>query len=269
MLARGRLTYYDLVLGRDKKGPLRVLDLHALTDGFLKSESLRKDFVEMIGPQNRPWVGKLVGVDPLWLTNLDVLLAMDKADDDSQYEAALREFDRLPEVLRRQPILLDAGLLYARLTSEEQYDRLLALACDVAKTEPILRMRVLNALSDREVGERTFEMLKLVDEAVGGDAYLDVYRAGLLESQGKKPEALAAAEAALKRDPALIEAYEWCFERLLRKKRREPAPEKAQRLQHAAALWQQLEAAAAGNPRLEEFRKENQELGEQLKRELR
>ena len=265
IIAGGRLVYYDLILGRDKNRRLKVVDMHALLHGHLESESLRRSFMEIVGPHNRAWASSIVGLDPLWLANLDGLLALDKADDDGQFKAALDEYERLPEALRRQPILLDDALVHARLSSEERYPKLIDLACEVAKTEPILRMRVLNVLLDREPDERTFEMLTLVDEAIGGDAYLDVLRADLFESQGKPAEAQKAVAAALGRDPGLVEAYEWQLGRLLQKRRRETAPQKAQRLEQAAAVWQQLEANAPGSRRLEAFRQENKELGDQLK----
>jgi hypothetical protein len=57
-----------------------------------------------------------------------------------------------------------------------------------------------------------------IDQAIGGDPYLKVYRARILQSQGKPAAASKLAEAAVAEEPTLQPAYYFLLNQALNKR---------------------------------------------------
>lgn len=188
------LNYHDMPLARDASGVLRARDVYVYTTGENLSDTLRRAFLMGTGKS---------GLD--WAFDFQQMMAKIRQGDG---DGAIAVYGKLPETVRRDKAVLIAYVAATQLVDDEAvYTRAMnELRTAHPKDNGIELMSIdWHLLAGRP--EEALKSIDRVDDAVGGDAYLDVLRANILLEQGEIAKAAGFAVRASEREPYLEDAW--------------------------------------------------------------
>lgn len=203
----GNIGYLDLLLAKDGKGRLRIVDVDAAQDGQLLSTTIRESYLQMLATQQPKLVESLSGDDRAFflaakeLTNIATLRQADN------FRQAMEFFERLPADVRSRKTFQRLHVAIAHGVGDEAYT---AALDEFRKRFPDDTCQ--NLLSaDEYLRTKQFEKaagcIRVLDRHVD-DPYLDVLLTRLYLQVGDPVAARAAADAAIRRAPRELDGYE-------------------------------------------------------------
>lgn len=195
------LNYHGLRLAAGSP-TLRIVDLHVMNTGRWLSETYR----ELLQPLSRGAGQRMVdAVDgrrkaevAAGYHQLRNLSANTQAGD---YAGALAIWKSLPVDLREQKNVLLMGLACAQQFDEKEWLPIADRFEACFPGDPCLDLVLLGALAARGRYEHVLTRVDRLDRTIGGDPYLNVYRAVSLYELGRQKEAHAAIDKALEALP--------------------------------------------------------------------
>ncbi len=201
------LNYHEMILVRKPGGQINVVDLYDYASAELFSKELRRSFLPLGPGPSRNLATGLSEMERDRLKHFSQYLELTAAVSAGRGEQALGIYNALPESLQR-----DKHVLMLRLQASQTVDE----PTFAAAIEAFHRCHP-NALSPDLVlidGHITYgqydEALACIDrldEAVGGDPYLNVMRAGIHVEMQDYAKAKQLVRQALDTDGTLVDAY--------------------------------------------------------------
>lgn len=206
--ADGALNYHDLIVGRNLRGDLKVVDIHVFLSGEKLTATLRRSCLVLLSqaqPANA-WE-RMTGTDMLvqkHLAEVTRFSAAVKSRDAGQIVAA---FEQLPDALKREKSMLLPYLQAASQQGEADYLRAIERFRACYPADPALDMVLLDWHAIRNEMPELQACLERLDRALGGDPHISLMRAANYLGDGDLAKAREYAGAALKDDPQMSDAY--------------------------------------------------------------
>lgn len=199
------ITYLDVEAGYNSEGQVGITDVHMYMQGQAYSDGVRQAILTSGASRGR---GEgLTGADKQFVAYLPQIQKMQLLIGAGKHEQALQMSAGLPPELRnRKPVIFARLVCAARIRSPEY----VPIATEFAKVypaDPALGLLSLdNHLASGQLNEALAD-LDSIDQAIGGDPYLDSVRASVCLTTGDLPKAKEFATQAIAREPELERAY--------------------------------------------------------------
>ncbi len=194
------LNYHEL-LPADAGG--KYIDIHVSITGEWMSDTLRRIYVAAVAAEK----GELRGREAELVESMPQVQKLQAAAREGRHAEALAIYAGLPKSVRDEKFVLIPRLQAAQNVGEKEY---LAAVDDFEKAhpkDPVLVQISIDGLFLRKKYDEAIQAVDRLDEAVGGDPYLNVYRGNAHWAAGRKDKAKEAADKAIKDEPTLKEAY--------------------------------------------------------------
>lgn len=204
MLSDGGLNYHDYVLTKRPGGRAQAADVFVYFSGELVSTSMRRAMLPLAVQQSRNLIDRLTRSESDYVKHQSAILKVIQTSNNGPHDETLRLFDTLPESVKT-----DKNLLLARIRAAQNIgdDALYAAAIeDFRRAHPddvAVDIISLDYYVLRNQTKPAMAAIDRLDEQVGGDPYLDVFRAGIAVQAENFPLAREAAERAVKNLPDL------------------------------------------------------------------
>lgn len=206
LLANGGVNYHEFLVARTADGTVRVVDYYTAAQGEMVTDMIRRSFL----PEAKRAIkddANLADSDKAHITGGPLMLRMINYYHQGDYAKAIKTYEALPEALQREKVMLLPRIAAAQQVGEKEYRAALA---DLQKFHPndrCVELLSIDAHLYNKDYDQALASIDAVDKSVGGDAYLNVLRAGVFVTQEKYDKAREAAEKAIADEPQLISAY--------------------------------------------------------------
>lgn len=199
------INYVFLKLHK-KADRLVVVDFFVMMTGEWTSESSRRLIIPIIAA-TKPSLFKKKK-DREFVANLDSVTSFTKAIRDDDFASAISEYKKLPETLAKQRFFWSLYLsALAKVDDEKAYSK------EIRKFEKafpndlgVVFVTLDGAFMDKD-WDLVLEKLDKIDDFVGGDPYLDLYRCNTELGRGNNKKALAYCEKLIAWNEGFEDAY--------------------------------------------------------------
>jgi len=202
LAAEGGVNYIDLAIVRGKSGKPVIVDAYINSIGENFSDTVRRVFLLNGGDPKAALTVKASDADAL--AGSKIMEQMGENVRAGRHAEVLANYGKMPEVFRRERIILSMRMQSAMQVSEAEYRRSMA---DIRKYHGEADWTNLILLDDdllREDYESALRRIDRIEREVGGDPSLDVLRGGVYSGMEDYAAALAAAERCVKAEPELL-----------------------------------------------------------------
>lgn len=214
--ADGALIYFDLIPQLNANSEVEFIDAYAFASGERMSQTFRRNFLPQLADAADTPIGELLTTpDPL-LIHVGPFSEFSKSVQTENYVEALGMYHSLPqEIQENQSVLLmylaAAGKLMAAGEANPEIENAYREGVEKFQKrfeeDPAFLLMGIDYHFYKQDFEGASKAIDKLDKAVGGDPYLDFYRASALLSQEKYQEALPLAQQAAENDPELEDPY--------------------------------------------------------------
>jgi tetratricopeptide (TPR) repeat protein len=200
LFPEGAVTYYDCILVRHADGKVRIDDVYSFTYGMLLSENLHRrwDLTYGNGMENES-IEKIEASDGARLTSAQT--EMNGLIAKKQYQAALDIYDALPDRLQREKVILRTRITAARPLKGNPYDDAIHDYRKEFPNEPNLDLIMIDSYAEHKRFDLELGCIERLDRSVGGDPYLDEFRASAYRMKGDLSAAKEYAGKAIVAEP--------------------------------------------------------------------
>jgi tetratricopeptide (TPR) repeat protein len=203
----GALSYHEFVLASSDDGLVRAVDCYVFLTGQLQSEALRETFLPFAQRWSKGGLDQLAGPEKDFVTHFSEYTAMVNWFREKEHRRVLEIYKRMPDSLKKMKTVLAIRLRSAQSISDDEYLRAIEDYRNYYPKDASIDLMAVDALILRKSYDKALASLDRVDKSVGGDPYLKVLRANVLQLQQKSDAAGKMAEAAVAEEPTLIQAY--------------------------------------------------------------
>jgi hypothetical protein len=196
---RTGLNYHDLMLGRDARGEVRIVDVYNYLQGQAISRTMRFIIAAGVAGGDES-MREFIAAKP----DLDKVL---KAQVHGDYRGAWEAYGRLPEALKMERSVLLARVEIAGKLDESTYARALGDFNRAYPADPSVDFVTLDSLLSRHRTQEALAAVDRIDKQVGGDGYLDLIRAHANFDAGRRAQGKRDLERFLAFGPSMKEGY--------------------------------------------------------------
>ncbi len=210
VLAQGGVNYHQLVLGHDKQGNIRIVDMGVFTSGELMSETLRRSFIPVVAQANRGILARLAGSESEYMQSAPQILQMEKLANGGKYAEALEMYGKLPESVRNERMILMLRIMYAEQSASTDSKPYEDAMTDYIRLYPNATNCELLGMDFLLLRKRYGDVLKTIDrldQRLGGDPSLNVQRATAYVQENDEVSARRVLEKGISEEPALPDLY--------------------------------------------------------------
>jgi predicted Zn-dependent protease len=199
------VNYYEFVLVRGVNGKVLAADMYVFGAGELLSESTRRTAVPIVLAGLKSGDAEFREND--YMKHISEIQAMAAALREGRPREALDVYARLPDSLKKEKFALLARATAATAVGEKEYDEAVGDLRSSFPDDPCLDLISLPGHFAHKRYDEARAALDRVDEAVGGDPYLDVMRGTAYLKQKKYKNAIEHARKAAAAEKDLLPAY--------------------------------------------------------------
>jgi hypothetical protein len=211
------IFYHDYLLAKHD-GQVRAIDIYLFVSGELFSETLSRAFLYGAADGDKSLFAKLRGKQSDYCVHCKEIAAMDRCIRDGDLKKGVELFNALPASVQQQKSVLLSYLKASKGTDgracREAIDKY--AACYPGDTALMLILLDEYLLSGEF--EKVHQTLDRVDNAVGGDPYIQVLHCLIYCRQKRFGDGEASARKAIAADPTSQEAYTFLVDAALRAK---------------------------------------------------
>jgi hypothetical protein len=200
LMADGRLNYHELCLAR-RGGRVCVVDLYNYTSGERMSESLERTVIAAMPPENLGLIGRLRGADKQALADMKTMQQMAAGVQSGQSAQALADYGRLPKHLQAMKMVQLLRILAAQGVDDTQYLAAIEEYQRLFPGDPSVELISIDGHILRKEWQAAHDALDRLDQAVGGDPYLQVLHGNTYVLEGDHEQALQRAKTMLAASP--------------------------------------------------------------------
>jgi tetratricopeptide (TPR) repeat protein len=178
----GGVNYHDFLLKRTPR-EVRAVDLHIAVTGELFSETVRRMYIQMVAHQNRSFLSRITGKsDSPLIRHLEEFSEMSQASQ-ANPARAVQLYDTFPDDLKREKIVLVLRIIAAGSLDPGLYRQAIADLREHFPDDPATAIHSVDYYTLNEEYDAALRAIDTLDEAVGGDPFLDALRATLFGAQ--------------------------------------------------------------------------------------
>ena len=199
------VNYHDLLLERGDR--LQIVDVFVHSNGEWISQLVRRGFLPVAARFGGGTKDENQDADTLYLDNVQTILTMIQHYREGRYEEALDVFHSLPAELKTNRNILMQRFAIAVKVGGKPYDAAMADLKTAFPDDPSLGLVLIDYHFNRGEYEKSLEIIDRLDRQLGGDPYLDFFRANVFYVAGRLDKAKKAARRAIKAEPTLEDPY--------------------------------------------------------------
>jgi len=209
------VSYLDLVPRLDHDGSPEFIDAYVFSSGEKLSETLARFLLPQIAQASKTPIGRLLTEEDPVVKHVDQFISISRATQQGDFEGVIAQYAALPPELQdnKTILLMYLGAASKLMSAAESEAAIAAYQNGVERFErkhgddPAFLLVGIDYHFLREDFESAAELVEKLDVAVGGDPYLDFFRASILLNQEKFTEALPFVEKARDNNPELEDPY--------------------------------------------------------------
>lgn len=199
------VNYHDLLLERGERS--RIVDIFVHSNGEWISQLVRRGFLPVASRFGDLPNDGARDADTLYLAHVQEILTMIGYYREGRYDEALAVFDGLPGPLKKNRNILMQRLAIALKVGGPPYDAAMVDLKTAFPDDPGLGLVLIDYYFNRGEYDTSLEIIDRLDREVGGDPYLDFFRANVFYTAGRVKEAKKAARRAIRAEPTLEDPY--------------------------------------------------------------
>jgi tetratricopeptide (TPR) repeat protein len=196
------LNYLEVALGQNRTGAVVMVDLYIYVLGEWFSRTARRAALPLLADGGKTMLAKLSGTENEFVQNLPKLQQAQTLFRSGAAKQAWDIFGQLPAGLREEKFILVQQYAAAKQLGEEQQLEVLEQMYRLFPRDPCMNLLMVDGWVMKKKFTAALSTLDRLDQAVGGDPYLDVLRAGILLQSGDTAKAKETAQRAVKQLPA-------------------------------------------------------------------
>lgn len=206
--AQSGLNYYEFTPRRYPGGEVRASDIYVYSSGEFVSEICRRTMLPIIADKSRSTRDKLNAGERDYVHDfMDVGRAVTLTGQGKPADA-LAIYKKLRPGTRKQKVVLLNHLRAAQgFGDEKEYAAVIEEFRKNYPDDPGLDLISIDGYIIRRDFDAAIKALDRVDQAVGGDPYLNLIRAGICESRGDREAARRFVRRAVEHDPTLLQGH--------------------------------------------------------------
>lgn len=191
-----RVDYYEMVVGRDENGSLRVRDMHVFSSGEMLTQVLRRLYIVALVQQGQ----KVPPNDNIMQKLPEMMVAM----KEGRPKDVLAMYGKLPRELQRERIFLITRIHAAReaAANKELLDALKDFRA-AFPDDPCVDLLSYDYHLRKKDYKNLLGIVDRLEKVVGGDPYLNVLRADFLIETDDLAAARKNAMLAVEQEPTL------------------------------------------------------------------
>lgn len=173
--ASNGVNYYDYHIG-EKKGSVKILDIYNYFEGEYYSDSYSK--ATRMDSYNRKLLDSVYEIG--WWENYLSLRNLKRSLNTSyRFGSLLKRYNGLPDRVLKQRHARLIGIQLAYRVNELEFEKATAAYEALFPNDPSLYLVSMDGLFKFKQYDRVLETINKLDKALGGDTFLDSYRANI------------------------------------------------------------------------------------------
>lgn len=206
-LPNGGLNYHDLVLVRKPSGKVLASDVFVYMTGEMLSQTMRRTYLPLAADQSKSMLARLTRQESEFVKSFKKQQEMSADLQAGRHREAMEVYSQLPESVQKDKNVLMYRLRAAEGLGEREYEKALRAYRTTLPDDPCLDFLSLDYYFLRRQYDKLRAALDRLEKSLGGDPYLDVFRANSFLMEKKYAYAKEAAQRALAAEDTLLPAY--------------------------------------------------------------
>jgi tetratricopeptide (TPR) repeat protein len=212
LTSEGALNYHDYILIRDEQGRPRAVDFYVHLSGENFSTTVRRMIQQLAADEKRTFFDRLTGTEQGFLKNVQQLQEMTQRVQQGDAAGALEVYQAMPDEQQKDKLALIQRYAAATLLPDEEKARgELEATYEVFRKEfpndVCLDFMAIDYHIAREEYEQTLKAVDRLDQAIGGDGYLQEMRGNIHFQAGQLDKAAELFEKAIAALPERQSGY--------------------------------------------------------------
>ena len=211
LMRNGAVNYHELILIRGQDGQPRIADVFLYVTGETMSDTARRAALPALIDSQKSLLQRIFTTQSDLITHYQHWRELMLLSGQGRYQQVLNAYADLPASLQKEKFILVQQIRASQMLGrprEQLYLQALELWQRTYPDDPSIDLISIDACLLRKHYDEALGHVDRLDRAVGGDPYLDVQRAFILEMKGDDVKAEAAAKRAIEREPTLLRAYD-------------------------------------------------------------
>jgi hypothetical protein len=201
------LNYLDLILEKDKKGKIKIVDWYDYSKGQLYTDSVRQAIVLLL-PEERSLLAKLLGTSGINKKEANQFVELGNLMKEQKYAEWLKKYAKLPKKLKNSRILLLTRILAAVASGDESEYRLSLKALhDKMGDDPTLSLILIDYYFYENDFVTAQKALDNLSEHIGGDASIDALKANIYLTSKDYARSIKYAQKAIEQEAEYEDSY--------------------------------------------------------------
>lgn len=196
------LNYHQLLIGRNSMGDIRIIDVDIMANGEMLSQIIQRILHQAVIRAGH--------ADALPLPHremMDQLAKMNKLLQEDKPREALEVYESMPEIARGDRLARLMRVHASVLIDDAERTKALDEYHASFKGDPTPELFMVNVLIERQEFDQAMEAINRLDQELGGDPYLDVFRSTVAMARGDVPLAKSLAQRAAEGAPQVSAAH--------------------------------------------------------------
>lgn len=204
---KGGVDYLDLIFAKSRGGA-KVVDAETYSSSQTLSHGLRREFIKVMLTADPALVSKLDKADRAFGVSLPQIIRMSALAGEGRHAEVIGLFSRLPDAAQKEKQVLLVELASASQADQRAFNAALDLWRGAYPGEIAIELITANLYYAKRHYEPALAALERFEQALGGDAFIDVVRAQWQKNQNHLEPARVLARKAVGRNPKLHEGWE-------------------------------------------------------------
>lgn len=205
MIGSAGVNYHEFLL--EPRGNLRIVDIFVYSNGEWISDVVRRGFLPLARKTRPDRSAPLEPAEQYYMENLEAVTEMNRLSREGFHRDALAVYREMPHQLKSQrAVMMQRFDIAMRVGSQEYADAVHDLK-QRFPNDPTVGLALIDYHFVRGRYARALASIDRMNELIGGDPYLDFFRANVLYAADRLAEAKLAARRAIAAEADLENPY--------------------------------------------------------------
>jgi tetratricopeptide (TPR) repeat protein len=202
------VNYHEFTLNRYPDGKIGASDIYIYLTGERFTQTIRKLLIPLAKEANRGVLDRVKGSERLLIDNGPKLEQLAKSARSAENSAqALAVYRSLPDELLKSKSVQVLAMLIAQRVSDDDYQIEMERFRSNHPNDPAVDFVSIDYFLMKKEYDKSIGCIDRLDQAVGGDPFLNFLRGSALMTAERMKDAKAKFEKAIQFDPTLSDPY--------------------------------------------------------------
>ena len=207
------LIYQEITIARGTRNQPAIVDAMALAVGEPTTATMRRFFLAALASDSRGLLQRLTKQDNVLIKNLGMIQEYNRAQKQQDLLTVVNTYDAFPSELQRIKIFAVAAITAAvELDDTKRYERLMSQYRQWYPDDPSLNLLLIDFYAVKNMPKEMLATIDRLDEAVGGDPFLNLLRAQVSLGEENWKEARELATKVIEQVPDAEYSYWTVFD---------------------------------------------------------